>query len=369
MRIGMSLLNLRPGKMGGIETYIRKMVEHLPSLPGAELVFFVNDEVESLVPAGAEVFNTGWSSSRTIIERLLEAFTPHRSTAAEGLVTDSKIDVMFYPHQAMFPMRIDVPSVLTVVDVQHLFIPEYFSRFDLVFRARVYAKSLKKCSSIAAISKVTGDSLVEKCGVPPGKIKAIHLGCDKINASAVADQKLMDEPYLYYPAATFPHKGHRQLLYSYAALKRNGTVCQKLVLTGMKTEFWKKLERIIRNEGLQKDVIHLGYLPYKKVLSLYKGADAVLFPTEFEGFGLPVLEAVQFEKKVICSKLSVFDEIGVPKEWQIDYACCDQLSRALDAKRPTQLLHVPNTWKDTAEQTLELLIQSALSGSLAEETS
>lgn len=362
MRVGMSLLNLRPGKMGGIETYMRKMAEYLPQLPGVEVVFFVNEGVKALVQSGSDVRNIGWSSARTIAERLLEAFSPYHSAAAERLVAEARIDVMLYPHQAMFPKRIAMPCVLTVVDVQHLFIPDYFSRFDLEFRKRAYADSLQRCSAIAAISQVTADSLVERCGVPSEKIEVVHLGCDKIDLAKVADQRLVDEPYLYYPAASFAHKGHARLFRSLAELKRSGKVPQKLVLTGMQTAHWKTLEQLATAEGLAGEIVHLGYLPYGKVLEMYKGADAVLFPTEFEGFGLPVLEAVQFVRKVVCSRLSVFDELGVPEEWQIDYAQPGELLRALEAQGPTRLRREPNTWEDTARQTLALLEKTAGGG-------
>jgi glycosyltransferase involved in cell wall biosynthesis len=358
----MSLLNLRPGKMGGIETYMRKMIEHLTQVPDVEMVFFVNDELRVLVPADAEVCNIGWSSFRTIAERLLEAFTPYCSTAAKRLVAAANIDVMFFPHQAMFPLPCPVKSVITVHDLQHLFYPRYFSRFDRTFRATVWKKSLSACDRVVAISQTTADSLVEKCGVPANKITVVHHGCDPIDPSKVGDQSLVNEPYLYYPAASFPHKGHAKLFRSFVELKRGGKVRQQLVLTGMKTKNWKVLEQLIKAEGLEGAVIHLGYLPYDQVFSLYKGADAVLFPTEFEGFGLPVLEAVQFGKKVICSRLPVFDELGVPREWQIDYTQPGQLLRALEAQGPTRLLRAPNTWEDTARQTLGLLKKTASGG-------
>ena len=94
-------------------------------------------------------------------------------------------------------------------------------------------------------------------------------------------------------------------------------------------------------------------------MSLYKGAEAILFPSEFEGFGIPVIEAVQFNKKVICSQLAVFDEIGVPRQWQIDYRNSDALMQALAAPGPTRLDVVPSTWADMARNTLVLLKETA----------
>jgi glycosyltransferase involved in cell wall biosynthesis len=96
-------------------------------------------------------------------------------------------------------------------------------------------------------------------------------------------------------------------------------------------------------------------------MALYAGADAILFPSEFEGFGLPVLEAVPFRKKIICSSLPVFDELGVPREWQIDYLDPDQLRAALLQSGPTELLRKPISWQEAIRQTITLLREEALS--------
>jgi glycosyltransferase involved in cell wall biosynthesis len=360
MRVGVSLLNLRLGRMGGIETYMRKLVEQLHALPGGDEVWFlVNKSNCQILPENANSYLVDWTETKTTTIRLLEAFTPWRARGLENAIDALKVDVMFYPHQAMFPKNCSVPSLLTVVDVQQLFIPGNFSYFDRQFRKRAYVPSLQRVSKIVAISEVTADSLAERCGIPRSKVEVVHLGCDEIDQTKVPDQQFIDSPYLYYPAASFPHKGHCCLFRSFGQLKRAGKLSQKLVLTGMRTTNWKQLENIIREEKLDDEIIHLGYLSYEEVLSLYKGADAILFPTEFEGFGIPVLEAVQFNKKVICSRLDVFDEIGVPKEWQIDYQNPSQLLCALQMEALTVLTKHSNTWKDTAIQTYELMKKTA----------
>jgi len=356
MKIGISLLNLRPGKVGGIETYMRKLVEHVPALAGDdEVIFFVHrDNEHVLTPqVNRRVLNC---SQRTMdIFRALEAFTPWRARVAERLFADSGMDVMLYPQQSIFPKKSEIPSLLVVADVQYLLSPQYYSLFDRAFRKRAYIPSLSSCSHIASISQFSADHLTELCGIVPEKIDVMHLGYDPIDTSAVPEKPPVDFPYFYYPAASYPHKGHAQLFRTFARLKQAGDVTQKLVLSGGQNEFWGKLKRIIKEEGLQDDVIHLGYVSYDEVKALYAGADAVLFPTEFEGFGIPVLEAVQLKKKVICSQLPVFKELGVPDEWQIDYVDSAQLLAALRREGPTRLTREPQNWQETAAQTLQIL--------------
>jgi alpha-1,3-rhamnosyl/mannosyltransferase len=91
------------------------------------------------------------------------------------------------------------------------------------------------------------------------------------------------------------------------------------------------------------------------VAQLYHGAEAVVLPSQFEGFGLPVLEAVAFGRRVITSRLAVFDEVGLPAANQIDFTQPDQLLEAMRLPVPTVLTHPPQTWDDCARATLEVL--------------
>ena len=165
--------------------------------------------------------------------------------------------------------------------------------------------------------------------------------------------------YVYYPAITRPHKNHHVLLDSIARLKTQGRFDHQLVLSGIQTSHWKTLCRQIRQLGLEETVRHVGYVPYNRVRQLYQGADCVVFPTEFEGFGLPVMEACEAGKKIIVSRLEVFDELGVPERFQIDFADPEQLHRALAEPGVTVLENRPWTWEQSAAATMNVLDSAA----------
>lgn len=356
MRIGISLLNFRPGAVGGIETYIRKLIEHAPSLAGTdEVVFFTHLDNRSAVPDFVQTIVVNHSQRMIDFFRILESCTPWRARSIECLITHAKVDVMLYTQQSMFPLHSSIPSALLVADVQYLFSPQYYSWLDLRFRKSIYLASLQHCSKIIAISGVTANHLIEYCHVSADKIEVIHFGYDPKESPVESSVTALDYPYLYYPAVTYPHKGHAQLIRTFAQLKRSGRIKQKLVFSGIQSSYWRTLNSIIQSEGVPDDIIHLGYVPYTQVQALYKGADAVLFPTEFEGFGIPVLEAVQFQKRIICSELPVFDELGVPRKWQIDYSAPLQLQQALAQEGPTSLLKEPISWRESVARTLDLL--------------
>lgn len=356
MRIGISLLNFRQGAVGGIETYIRKVIEHAPSLAGEDdVVFFVHRDNLCVVPDSYKTIVVNRSQRIIDLYRILEACTFWRARSIERLITRAGVDVMLYTQQSMFPFHSTVPSVLLVADVQYLFSPQYYSWLDLRFRKSIYLRSLRRCSKIISISGVTANHLAESCHIPPNKIKVIHLGYDPTHTVPESSVHTPEYPYLYYPAVTYPHKGHANLFRSFAQLKRTGILKQKLVLSGIQSAHWKALKGIIISEGIGGEVIHMGYVSYEQVRALYRGADAVLFPTEFEGFGIPVLEAVQLQKRIICSELPIFDELGVPREWQIDYSDPQQLLKALQQEGPTRLLRDPISWKESVRRTMDLL--------------
>jgi glycosyltransferase involved in cell wall biosynthesis len=359
VKLAVSLLSLRPGQVGGAETYVRKLLEHLPALaaPGERLVAVMDRDV------AAAVETPGWdrvvvprSSTRIVADRILEAFTPWRALSVEAAFRDLAADAALFPQQSIFPKRAPGRAVVTVGDVQHLFHPENIPLFERAFRPAIYPYSMRRADQVVAISEETRRALVERCGVPAARISVIHHGYEADGASPAAPTDRVAGPYLYYPAATFPHKNHAALLRSYAALRRRGDVAAKLVLTGKQTREWGRLVRLARGLGIEGDVVHLGFLPSSEVRRVYSGAEAVVFPSRYEGFGIPVLEAsVEFGKKVITSRLPVFAELGVPPERQIDFDDPEALRVALSLPGPTVLARRPSRWSECAAATLALL--------------
>jgi len=356
MRIGISLLNFRPGKVGGIETYIRKVIELAPQVIGSdEVVFFVHRENRDVVPASQKIVVVDRSQREIDFFRILEAFTPWRARSIERLIEDSGVEVMFYTQQTMFPVGCRIPSLLFIADVQYLFYPRYFSRADLQFRRRIYLKSMKVATKITTVSQFTAGHIIDHCSVDPGKITVVHHGFDSVFPPGKKSTMVPDYPYFYYPAASYPHKGHAQLFRTIAHLIRSEQLKQRLLLSGERNAHWPKLQKIIQEEGMEDEIIHLGYLNYSDVLALYQHADAIFFPSEFEGFGLPVLEAVQFGKKIICSQLPTFSELGVPAQWQVDFSDPAQVMHALNQSGPTELSRVPISWEEAISLTMDLV--------------
>jgi len=359
VKLALSLLSLRPGQVGGAETYVRQLVAKLPTVaaPGDRLVAVMDRDV-------AAAYETpGWervvlprSATRIVADRILEAFTPWRALGIERAFAAVGADVTLFPQQSTFPKRAPGRAVLTVVDVQHLYHPEHIPAFERAFRAAIYPEGMARADHLLTISEFVRTTVLERCGIAPEKVTAIPLGYEPRDGSAVAPTDRVAGPYLYYPAATFVHKNHAELFRAYAALRRRGELAEKLVLTGMRTGEWPGLERLARELGVEAGVVHLGYLPYPETRRVFAGAAAVVFPSRYEGFGIPVLEAaVEFRRTVITSRLPVFDELGVPRDRQIDFRDPNALLAALRSPGPTVLERVPSTWTECAARTLAVL--------------
>jgi len=357
VKFGVSLLNYRPGRVGGIETYIRKLIEAFSAAgQDHDICFITGPDVGAQLPETARRHDIALSSSALIGWRCAEAFTPFKARKIARAIDAAGYDAILFPQQSIFPIGIETPAVMTAVDVQHLHRPEHYSLFDTRFRRAIYPPSLKRSRKIIAISEATKRDLVTLCGVDEQKIDVIHLGYDAVPIPETAIERVVQGPYLYYPAATFPHKGHANLLRCFARLREQGGGGSfQLVLSGMQTPLWKELSKQVVALGLQDVVQHLGFVPYEQVVSLYQYAEAIVFPSEFEGFGMPVLEAVRYGKPVFCSDLPVFEELGVPGANRLDFSNPDVLVGITDRLQPTQLLKAPTSWADCAERTLQAM--------------
>lgn len=212
----------------------------------------------------------------------------------------------------------DVPLILTVHDIQQEYFPEFFSNDVLDFRRRFYRASLEKVNHIIAISNHTKRNLIEKYSVPEDKITVIYNGYGK-DVFRKLDGKLIEKArkkynlprsFLFYPAATWPHKNHITLLRAYRILKTKYHLKDKLIFTGIRKENHEAVERETERLGLAGSVTHLGYLPYKDLPALYNAARIMVFPSLFEGFGIPVVEAMAVGLPVACSNTTSLPEVA-----------------------------------------------------------
>lgn len=360
MRFVVSLLAFRPGRIGGTEQAIRDLLDELPHVCGRdEVVVLAAREAADAAPApklGRRVVDIGAAS--LVARRGAEAFGRWRDRRLEREVAALKPDAVFFPQISMFPRCIEAPAALYVGDVQHLVLPHLFPFVDRAFRAAIYPYSMRKARLVMAASEATRRDLVARARVDDAKIRVVRHGAPPPRDPSTVARPPVDGRYLYFPAASNPHKGHEELLKAFAALARDDDGL-RLVLSGQKTAHWPKLDALARELGIRARVQHVGWVDRATVDALYAHAEAVVFPSRFEGFGLPVVEAASFGGKVVASRLDVFDEQGTTGVQRIDFRDAAQLRAALASPQRAGL--APGAWtrRDSAAAVMAALRECA----------
>ena len=177
--------------------------------------------------------------------------------------------------------------------------PELFSRAERAFRRVAYDGAAARATRVVTVSEHSRTRIAASCGIAPERIVAILPGLDHERFTpqgAAPALDLPEPPWLYYPAAFWPHKNHDALL---AALARTAGV--SLVLTGATFGREAELQALVARHGVADRVRALGHVPFATLPALYRAATGVVFPSLAEGFGQPPLEAMACATPVAAS--------------------------------------------------------------------
>jgi glycosyltransferase involved in cell wall biosynthesis len=264
--IGISLATLRPGRMGGSETYARGLLRAL------------------------EQYGE------------LEYRTLARGDSADGL------DAIHYPFSIAYP-RTRLPAAVTVHDVLHR---EPLPSPRRLLRRFTYDRSSRRARLVIVPSEFVRGRVVELVGLPAERIRVVHHGIDHDRFQPGDEER---EGFLCYPAQAWPHKNHARLFEAFARLRAERPGLE-LVLTG-------------HFDDLPPGVRTLGRVDWDELPSLYRRAGALVFPSLYEGFGLPPLEAMASACPVACSAAGSLPEICGDAAVYFDPTSVDEMVAAI----------------------------------------
>lgn len=248
-------------------------------------------------------------------------------------------DVFFAPHLNFCALSSQTKFVLTVHDLSFLRYPEFFSgRKNFWHRALAVKKLIKRADRLVVVSENTRQDLIELLGVESAKITVIHSGL-KHPASIVTEERALEFlrqkdlalPYILYLGNVEPRKNILGLIKAYELFRINHpNRLEPLVLAG--ADAWKTKEiRAAWQRSLYKDDIRLlGYVSDFDKACLYQKAGLFVYPSFYEGFGFPPLEALSYNLPVICSNVSSLPEVGGQAVLGIDPYNIPQLAEALN---------------------------------------
>jgi glycosyltransferase involved in cell wall biosynthesis len=399
VRIAIKAMDLLPGEMGGAGDYLYNLVHALGRVDEQNeyliLLRHVNRDAFAELnrpnfhyvvlesPLARPMASPGrvllpWLMRHLALAKtlrnLFQAFQTRLGYDLTGEIERLEPDLVHFPQSVMDPIALSLPSVLTLHDIQHEYHPEFFTPQELQFRRRTYKPSAEKASLIITDAEFTRQTLVEKYHVSAAKVYPIFMGVDHTTfGSDHPQEKLrwlrekysLPEQFAFYPANTWLHKNHVLLVQAWALLKRRASVNCPLVLTGKAREGHGGFLAEVEQLGLQREILYLGYVPRQEMPLLYAMASFLIFPSLFEGFGLPVLEAMASGCPVACSNLTTLPEIAGGAALLFDpyseEGIAEAAWRLLEERETRQELRQRGlerargfSWEKTARETLQV---------------
>ncbi|MCU1432635.1 MAG: glycosyl transferase, group 1 family protein [Actinotalea sp.] len=296
VRVALAMLTLVPGGMGGSETYARELTRGLAGSSKVSTTAYVSQVGAGFsagVPERVVTQVSGGPGTRERVRTLAQA------AASRSRILDemSPTDVVHYPFTAPVPWPPgDAAFVQSLLDVQHLDLPHLFSAAERLYRRRWYDHAARRADRVVTISSFARQSIVDRLGIDPARISVAHLGVDRGSFEPQLGER---ERFLLYPARAWPHKNHACLLEAVRLLRQDEPGL-RLVLTGGGLESLGTLPDWVDVRGL---------VPRAELRSLYRSAACLVFPSLYEGFGLPPLEAMASGCPVAASDAGSLPEI------------------------------------------------------------
>ncbi len=210
------------------------------------------------------------------------------------------------------------PQIVTVHDLQHLALPQFFGEEEFKERDKLYRDSANRAVHVVAISEFTQQCLHENYGIPLEKITTIWnipsrnvwkpLSTGRRNR--LLEKMGISGPFLFFPAHGWPHKNHAKLVEAFALILPHLPKNLQLIFTGRMFEDDHPARAWMERPELRGRVRHLGYRSPLEMKALFHGCELLVFPSLFEGFGMPVAEAIIAGKPVACSAGTSLPEVA-----------------------------------------------------------
>jgi glycosyltransferase involved in cell wall biosynthesis len=374
MRIGVNTLFLIPGEVGGTETYLREVLLAMAkSFADIEWVLFTNREND-------EYFRRIFGEfPRFAFHPLpLRATNRYARIIREQFdlpfrVARSRVDLLWSPGYTA-PIFVSCPQVVTIPDMQYRRYPE-----DLTFLARIATDILvriaaRHCNGIIAISEFSRMEILNFTRARKESVRAVYLAADPAFAQPIPEgikrQRLKrllisEKPYILCIANTYPHKNVHALVNAFGQILDQ--IPHQLVLVGKPRLGEPEVRAALRTIPDTSRFQRLLQVGQEDLIALYQAADLFVFPSLYEGFGLPVLEAMMSGVPVLTTRCGSIPEVGGDKVCYFDQTSSTDLAQKMigiiswkSGYRNTWVMEAQKracqfSWQQTATNTLEYL--------------
>ena len=295
----------------GIGTYIRNLLRHLSRIDRE------NEYVLLCHQSDMAVAGTLGENFRTVLEPAANYSVSEQFHIPLVLMRE-KPDVFHAPHYVL-PVAVRSRSVVTIHDCIHLMFPQYLpNRAAYAYARGAMWSAARKSDRILTVSEASKRDILHFFNVPPDKIVVVYNGIDERfwiqpspeEIARVRERFQLDHGFVLYAGTIKPHKNLVRLIEAFAALRKGEFEELKLLIIGDEISKLPALRRAVHSHKLHKHVRFLGFLPDETLAALYRLAAVFVFPSLYEGFGLPPLEAMASGTPVVTSNVSSLPEVA-----------------------------------------------------------
>ncbi len=378
MRIGINTLFHVPGDVGGMETFLRRTLRAMAECsPKYTLVLFTSLDNDSVLRDDLlrfpqiEFVRLKFRASKRPLRILME------QCLLPLAVAKSKVDVLWSPGYTA-PALCSCPQVLTVPDLQYKSHPDDMSVSERITLDTLVKAACRRCRAVITISEFSRSEVVRYNFAPADKVQSVHLGVDEKFAVPASGENLPEgfissckdgKPYILCVAHTYPHKNVHLLVEAYANIQDK--IQHDLVVVGKPRRGENLVSQSMQLVNDPGRVHRLQGLDFSSLRYLFQTADFFVLPSAYEGFGLPVLEAMMSGTLVITSNKASIPEVGGNHVLYCDPMTAENLAaKILEAlsleqhereaiQSAARLRAASFTWEKTARETMRVLQDTA----------
>lgn len=352
----------------GVERYTLELIKSMASSYKDEKIFLFRGKWQSYYEElnkfdNVELITIDALKNSKINRHFFIAFSIYRFLKK----TSINLDIIHYNNTLPVLFKPPIPSVMTIHDIAEFFVPEKYSLIQRIYRKKIAKLSAKNIDFIITVSNFSKKNIVDSLSIPEDKVESIYLGIDHFlkkveeKTDNTHERAINFRNYILYWSVIEKSKGIIETVKAFELLKEDRNYKDlKLLIIGKPGNAWKNLVKLISSKD---DIIYLGYVNDDILISYIKNAKVILFPSLYEGFGFPALEAYLINPNVITSNTTALGEITKGLTEQVNPTNIYEISKKIKEmlKKPQESNYAKKkkliekfSWKITAIKTFSI---------------
>ena len=377
MNIGMTSFGADGGK-SGISQYVIQLLRQFARRESRDQVdFYLYEDEHRLYPESDNIRRIGFSKR---LRRPLQNILWHQ-WSLQRWCRKRRHDVLFLPAgNRRLPLSAPCPTVGTVHDLSTLHVPGKYGATRSIYIRHLLPRMIRRLTRILTISENSKQDIVNYVGIAPERVTVSPLAVDHEQFYPRPPQECQRQmerwlnvpgPYIVYISRIeHPGKNHVRLIRAFNEMKRRHDVPHRLLLAGSDWTRAAAVHQEAKASPYADEILLPGFVPAERLPTLYNGAALHVFPSLYEGFGLPIVEAMASGTPTVCSNASSLPEVAGNAALMFDPYDIDSIESAmsrvlLDDQKREQLIRLgleqakQFTWERTANKTLEVIEEAA----------